>query len=137
MAAYQAALGGDPVPVLRLPPPQIDLPKEPRNRSLRQYVYVIGVRNAGPVKIGVTSNLPGRLSSLQTGYPQKLVVLARLRGDEADEAKAHAMFEDERLEGEWFERSERVRQFIDMVQRREPIDRCRELLGANEWDGAS
>lgn len=79
------------------------------------YVYVIGEVDRGPVKIGVSAEPKLRLRDHQTSYPYKLEVLAQCNGGKETEAKLHALFKKERLLGEWFKRSARIRTFIDMI----------------------
>lgn len=72
-------------------------------RQSGDYVYV--VQGHGAVKIGVTSDLDGRLASLQTGspYPLDMVYSIPIAGDAyAVEAEAHDMLDRHRLAGEWF-----------------------------------
>jgi len=69
----------------------------------RNHVYVVQGKDA--VKLGVTSDLDGRLAQLQTGSPHRLdmVYSTRVAGDAyAVEAEAHAMLARHRLSGEWF-----------------------------------
>lgn len=70
----------------------------------RQTLYFIGSRD-GPVKIGVTTNVPQRLESLQTGSHLKLEVLATTEGDTWLEREYHRFFAHCRLYGEWFDRA--------------------------------
>jgi Meiotically Up-regulated Gene 113 (MUG113) protein len=77
--------------------------------------YVIGVRDRGPVKIGFSAEPGLRLRSLQTGYPFKLEILAQCPGGEETEQRVHKLFQKEKLRGEWFKRSPRIRTFIDMI----------------------
>ena len=64
------------------------------------------------VKIGVTDrDVENRLAELQTGNPRKLRIVRVLEGDEAEERRLHELFAEERLLGEWFRLSDRVRQF--------------------------
>jgi len=76
------------------------------------YVYVISAIEHGvpvaPCKIGITRGLPGRLSSLQTGNPKKLEIIASLpvpdrRVVEIIEKAIHEVFDEFRLVGEWFD----------------------------------
>lgn len=78
-------------------------------------VYLIGARQGGPVKIGFSGSPTGRLTALQTGSPFELVVLAQFSGGETEEKQLHELFAAERLRGEWFKRSARVRKFMDMT----------------------
>ena len=86
-------------------------PRDFQRRGYRQapaaisadHVYVI--QGVGAVKIGVTSDLPGRLATLQTGspHPLSLAYSTRVAGDAyAVEAEAHALLDRHRLSGEWF-----------------------------------
>jgi hypothetical protein len=69
------------------------------------YVYVIGATQ-NPVKIGLAANLKVRMSCLQVGCPDPLVVhySARVQSDLAPliEAAAHQHFADAHRHGEWF-----------------------------------
>jgi len=73
-------------------------------------VYFVQQENAptAPIKIGVTTRdgLHARLSSLQTGNPNKLKILATMRGDVRDEARLHESFKHARVSGEWFRPTE-------------------------------
>lgn len=70
------------------------------------FIYVIGREN-GPVKVGVTSGLGGRLAMLQTGCPFKLSILHTRRMRDRthalkEERKFHLIYRERRLMGEWF-----------------------------------
>lgn len=66
-------------------------------------VYFIQAAHGGPVKIGYTTNLDGRLRDLQTASPYRLVVRHLLPGSTVDEAAMHERFKAARLGGgEWF-----------------------------------
>jgi hypothetical protein len=75
------------------------------------YVYVMAsIENGVPVapcKIGITRSLQGRLSSVQTGNPKKLVVFSaiyipnRMVADVVEQC-IHEWFDEFRLAGEWF-----------------------------------
>ena len=78
------------------------------------YVYLIGFsRNEkfeGPVKVGITSNVVGRLKNLQTGHHEKLVLGVSLAAPNRQIALAledcfHSVFAEYRLQGEWFDMS--------------------------------
>jgi predicted GIY-YIG superfamily endonuclease len=71
------------------------------------FIYVIG-RQDGPVKVGVTSNPQSRLGQIRTGCPFHVELLhaepmlsrAHALQHEAD---FHAVYEEKRLNGEWFD----------------------------------
>ena len=77
--------------------------------DMTTYIYVIG-RAEGPVKVGITADLFGRIRSLQTGCPFKLRLLyASPATDRANALEHEQIFRDvyaeQRLEGEWFDMS--------------------------------
>lgn len=71
-------------------------------------MYIIGKANsASPIKIGISANPEKRLKQLQTGSPDRLVlvhtVYAHTKGLASDwEANAHDVFTDRCIAGEWF-----------------------------------
>ena len=79
--------------------------------------YFIGAEDDGPVKIGHTCDLLGRLEAFQLGCPVELVVLAVNNGGAAAEAEYHARFADLRLTREWFERTDEVAEEIAKLNR--------------------
>lgn len=79
-------------------------PPKPHFADAKGYVYFVGGRD-GPVKIGFTVDVASRLSTLQTGSPTPLSVLAVVAGSPADERAYHRRFKGIRLHGEWFKRT--------------------------------
>lgn len=71
---------------------------------MRRYcVYFIRPEGGGPIKIGLTHDLSGRLTALQIGSPVKLALIARIDGGAGTtEAALHRRFAAGRLHGEWF-----------------------------------
>jgi len=72
------------------------------------YLYFVQQGENGPVKIGITNNIESRLSSIQTGNPQKLNLLFFLPYETKsfaakDEAYLHCLFSHLNLSGEWFD----------------------------------
>jgi hypothetical protein len=57
----------------------------------------------GPVKIGVTVNIPERLRHLQTGSHEELAVIWHSFGDAQAERRLHTMFSKFRKRYEWFD----------------------------------
>lgn len=81
-----------------------ECPEFPPPRFGNSLVYVIGQRNSSIAKIGVTGgSLRSRLKGIQTGSPVKLEVLWWFYASTADEQYLHAVFDEYRLEGEWFD----------------------------------
>lgn len=64
------------------------------------------------IKVGFSSNPYKRLSSMQTGSPFPLVMLADIPGSKDDEQEIHRMFPDLHVRGEWFRDDPRIRSFI-------------------------
>ncbi len=65
-------------------------------------IYFVQAEDGGPIKIGLAACVWCRLSSLQTGNPARLLLLATTVGDCVDEAELHSRFSRHRLRGEWF-----------------------------------
>jgi hypothetical protein len=74
------------------------------------FVYFIRADEHGPIKIGHSTNVEKRLEQLQTGSSHPLRLLAKFKHDRAKEIEKslHSAFADLRLEGEWFEASDRI-----------------------------
>lgn len=70
-------------------------------------VYFVG-GDAGPVKIGYTSELPLRLRSLRNQSPVPVRLLGAVHGGRDVERAYHSQFASSRLHGEWFERSDDI-----------------------------
>lgn len=79
-------------------------------------VYFVSPRlDPSTVKIGVTRNLSKRQIALSGGVPGGVVVLATLPGGQDVEAFLHEKFAAHRLNGEWFSRSDEIRDFINDI----------------------
>lgn len=65
-------------------------------------IYFIQSRDAGPIKIGYTTDIKRRLSALQLAHPEKIKVLACTDGTRETEAELHKKFSSARIRGEWF-----------------------------------
>jgi len=68
-------------------------------------IYFVQMPDAGPIKIGHTTNVRNRLSQLQVSMPQSLTLLGIRDGGVETEKKLHRRLESERLSGEWFKPS--------------------------------
>jgi hypothetical protein len=67
------------------------------------FVYFIHARETALVKIGYTTNVKNRLSTLQTSSAHRLDTITTAPGDLGLEAELHHLFRRYRREGEWFE----------------------------------
>ena len=81
----------------------------PKGKLMNYGVYFIycGDQQNSPVKIGVTSNIEGRISNLQTGNPWVLVCKALIPCADKEQAYKlesylHNRFKKKRMNGEWF-----------------------------------
>lgn len=88
-----------------------------RHDHLNGFVYFIQGENGGAIKIGYTYNIDQRIASLQTGYPDKLLVLADIPGDEVVESELHKIFSEYKLRGEWFKPSDELISFIRHIRK--------------------
>jgi hypothetical protein len=87
---------------------------EARKRAASNRVYFIA-SETGPIKIGKARSPKKRLRSLQTGYHEKLSILAWCWGGEDVEKTYHKRFADRRLSGEWFERCPEIEAEIERL----------------------
>jgi hypothetical protein len=82
--------------------------KKPAGEELEGFIYFIQGECGGPIKIGYTADLKRRITSLQTGYPDRLELLLAFPGNQELEKTVHKIFEQYRLKGEWFQSSPEV-----------------------------
>lgn len=82
-------------------------------------IYVLQALPILPVKIGFTRAraLRHRVTSIQTGVPYPLKVIARAKGLPAHEREVHAVLASDRLSGEWFDWTPRVQAFVQAMRR--------------------
>lgn len=67
------------------------------------FVYCIKHHERNAVKIGFSKDPWKRLRQLQTGSSDMFTLFDKLPGDRALERAFHKVFEDRRLQGEWFD----------------------------------
>lgn len=73
-----------------------------------KYVYVARESESGRYKIGISINPEERIKSLNTGNPEQLILVHAYLAIESgykSESLAHALFEGNRLKGEWFDKT--------------------------------
>lgn len=80
-------------------------------------VYFIQAESGGPIKIGHAFDTKQRLGALQTGHPEKLVLLGSFFGSQYDEHKLHEKFNSYRVRGEWFQPVGPILQLIDKIKK--------------------
>jgi hypothetical protein len=93
-----------------LEPPEKELPP-----TLQ--LYVVRAHNSSLFKIGVTRDLQGRKSGLQTGSSLKLEIICHVEIDSPTmETKAHWLLRRRHSHGEWFDLGEDAEPFARAVQ---------------------
>lgn len=80
-------------------------------------VYFIQSGADGPIKIGYTANLEGRLAAMSTASPVDLRVLAAVPGNARAERFVHDAVASSRRRAEWFSPTEEVLRLIEDVRR--------------------
>lgn len=81
------------------------------------YVVQSGTTKDAPIKIGqTTARRKGkRKGELQVGNPEKLYVIAKLRGRRKRESELHERFASSRIHGEWFHRTPQIQAWLDEI----------------------
>jgi hypothetical protein len=74
--------------------------------------HVYFIRSGAGIKIGFTDNIFMRMSALLNAHPRRLALLAMIPGTRTEEGELHRMFAEDRMEGEWFRPSRRLRAFV-------------------------
>lgn len=108
-AAMRQEAGVDP------PPKIIETSYRPQRED--GFVYFLEARESSRIKIGFATNLERRISALQTGSPERLIVLGTIPGTRADERNLHKRFSKYRLSGEWFRNAQPLLRYILKVTR--------------------
>ncbi len=80
--------------------------------SARPVVYFVEAVGLERIKIGTTTHLARRLSSLRVASPVPLRLVFDEPGGEDREAALHDRFDDYRVTGEWFEFSGALRSYL-------------------------
>ena len=79
-------------------------------------IYFIQVENNGPIKIGRAIDPKDRLKKLQIGNHKKLNLIAVIPGKSALESKIHSDLKEFRRDGEWFNPTTEVLDYIRNIQ---------------------
>lgn len=79
-------------------------------------VYFIAAPLGGVIKIGKTTDMKKRLSTLSTMSPVPLEVISTVQYDDNLEARIHRHLKDHRSHGEWFHSDEPVLEFMRGVR---------------------
>jgi len=74
------------------------------------FIYVVGFGDY--IKIGFSTDVPSRLSTLQTSAPEPLKIYATFRGSTDDEANLHQRFATHNSNGEWFRIGDEIKAWL-------------------------
>jgi hypothetical protein len=81
-------------------------------------VYFIQGEKGGPIKIGHTDNIERRMKQMQTGNPDKLILLHLTRGGKILEGELQERFKEHHYRGEWFHPSNQLLDYIaDLIEK--------------------
>lgn len=84
-------------------------------------IYFVQGQRTGMIKIGHSDVVKTRLTTLRTGSPERLRVLALMDGTRHDEQELHRRFAAHRSHGEWFHPRDELLLFIERLDPR-PIE---------------
>ncbi len=76
------------------------------------YIYFAEAVGQDRIKIGKADNPEDRLKQLQTGSPVELRLLGVIADKASRETDIHALFDQDRIQGEWFNASPDLRRYI-------------------------
>jgi hypothetical protein len=104
------------LPLKPLPPlPPKKLKRRIRGPNRPTLIYFVKAAN-GPVKIGSTKNLYGRIAALRADSPVPLEVIGHCLGILADEKALHRRFWHLHSHGEWFHAAKELLSYIESVR---------------------
>lgn len=87
------------------------LREHPRRKQRRVYF----ARSGNKVKIGVATKVNGRISTIQSGSPAKIELLACIPGGVEMERKMHMRFAKLRIRGEWFRYKGELMEYVQSL----------------------
>lgn len=83
------------------------------------WTYFVGSREHRMVKIGVTTRLKSRMSSLRNSSPVSVKLFAVVFGPPCIEDALHRRFEKSRMHGEWFKITSDIEDCIEAIKNQE------------------
>lgn len=102
----------------KFPPPPETVIEKLQSPKAEGSIYFIQAENSKRVKIGYTEMDPdSRLCALQTGSPERLILLGSIRGTMKKEREIQRRFSSDSVGGEWFAYSETIASLIDELLR--------------------
>jgi len=104
------------------------------------YIYFVQMENTGPIKIGFTKNIKGRMESLQTASPYPLTLRHHFFATRKNENDLHKRFRKDILRGEWFISSKALKKEIaedieydKSLIYRDPVTHDRLMMNKRQW----
>lgn len=88
-------------------------------RNNMAWTYFVGSREHQVVKIGVTSQLKVRMSTLRNTSPVPIKLFAVVFGWPGIEEHLHETFRADRMHGEWFKLTDEISNCIDSIKRQD------------------
>jgi hypothetical protein len=88
--------------VVGAPLPARTQARGPREHRGVGWIYFVQSGTHGPIKIGWTLDIAGRLAKLQAANPEELHLRASARGTQREEFAFHERFAVDRIRLEWF-----------------------------------
>ncbi len=79
------------------------------------WIYFVKLDGFDYIKIGKSSQLKARLSSLAIGFPVKLILLCKFIALNHVERMLHQMFDEDRVRGEWFNGTDQIKSFMELI----------------------
>lgn len=110
--AYDAAKNGERL--YKTEPPSKRTPSAGELWPAGRSGHVYFVRSGDTVKIGFSTNINSRLSTLQNANPDNLQILMVMPGTDQTEKFFHEMFADFRIGGEWFSLTGYLAEFVGL-----------------------
>ena len=88
------------------------------NETVNGFVYLIKIKDKNKYKIGLTSNLKQRISSLSNQNPFEIKLITAIENNDIYklESELHKKFADKNIKGEWFELSQKDVDYIKRIE---------------------
>jgi len=93
---------------------ELKLAKSPKD-DFSVWVYFIASLETKKVKIGHTIDIDKRIKAMITGSPTKLYIMAKFRGEPADEKFLHIKLKKHKSHLEWFYLNDDVLKVIEIL----------------------
>ena len=83
-----------------------------------KYANLIKIKDKNKYKIGLTSNLKQRISSLSNQNPFEIKLITAIENNDIYklESELHKKFADKNIKGEWFELSQKDVDYIKRIE---------------------